>query len=81
MLQPEKQPFAHLQFATGTYCKPLVDPLKLRPGAGGMVLEDKVDPTLKIRGKANLEVGKSEVLLATGAKPTCEEYVNSTEAF
>ena len=37
------------------------------------------EKALKIRGKANLEIGKSEVRMVTGARPTFEEYVLSTE--
>ena len=37
------------------------------------------EPILKVKGKANLDVGISKVVLSTGLKPTMEEYVSSTE--
>ena len=41
--------------------------------------DEMEDPALKVRGKGNLEVGKAEVLMVSGARPTCEEYVQATE--
>ena len=71
------EPLAYLQFSSGTFCEPRVNPFNLTSNTLNEY-EDE-EPILKVVGRENPKLANAKIALASGERPSLQEYVQQTE--